>query len=144
MSESLDATVAQLRKAATTAVRTGKVDASPSHPNADLLVLCALILDLRAKYDAIDREARTMPSPYVGNPAFDAELAKRNAVKRACMSPMARVGKIAANTPAGVYAKAMVLRASYGTAPQLALSIARDLVNCPGLRSALWPAGEAV
>jgi hypothetical protein len=57
---------------------------------------------------------------------------------------MARVGKIAANTAAGVYVKAMVLRASYGTAPQLALSIARDLVNCPGLRSALWPAGEAI
>jgi hypothetical protein len=142
MSESLDAAVAQLRKVAAIAARTGNAPASPPHPDADLLQLCATILDMRAEYDAIDREARKMPGPYRGNPNFDAELDKRDRVKRACMAPMARVGKVAATTAAGVYAKAMVLRASHG-APQLALSIAEDLVSCPGLRSALWPVGEA-
>jgi hypothetical protein len=56
--------------------------------------------------------------------------------------PLARIKKIKATTAAGIYAKAAIVRASRTGAADLAISLAQDLLDCPGLRAALWPAGE--
>jgi hypothetical protein len=56
--------------------------------------------------------------------------------------PIARITKIEAKTAAGIYAKAMVVRASRTGAALLAMSLARDLIACPGLRESLWPATQ--
>ena len=53
-----------------------------------------------------------------------------------------RIRKMKATTAAGIYAKAAVVRASKTGAAELAMSLAEDLLTCPGLRSALWPATE--
>lgn len=141
MSGTLDSVVFQLRAIATQAAMTGQVAEAAPHPDAELLTLCATVLDLSAKADAIDREARRLyyPADY---PKFKAEIAKREGAKGERRSPMMRICKFSAKTAAGVYAKALVLRDCGGTAPALALSIADDLANCPGLRSSLWPAEQ--
>jgi hypothetical protein len=135
--------VSRLRDAACQAAKGGAIAESAPHPDAELLELCAKVLDLRAEYSAIDREARKMSDPpFMGNPAFAAEMQKRDEVKDSCRAPMARLCKFQAKTAAGIYAKAHVLRVSHGGAPRLALSVAEDLINCPGLRASLWPATE--
>jgi hypothetical protein len=53
-----------------------------------------------------------------------------------------RIRKMKATTAAGIYAKAAVVRASATGAADLAKSLAEDLLDCPGLRASLWPAGE--
>ncbi len=47
-------------------------------------------------------------------------------------------------TPAGIYAKALLVRSSTTGATELAMSLAIDLLDCPGLRESLWPAASAV
>ena len=134
--------VARLRQLARTAARSGEVMSTEPHPDAALLELCATILDLRAEHDAVDREARKMPNPHMGNPAFEVEMEKRDRLRDAWRTPLARVGKFKSKTACGVYAKAHILRMSRGHSPVLALSIADDLATCPGLRALLWPAAE--
>jgi hypothetical protein len=133
--------VSRLREAARQAVKGGAIAQSASHPDAELLELCAKVLDLRAECAAIDREARKMPIPFMNNPAFEAEIKKRDEVHNSLRTPLARLCKFRAKTAAGIYAKAHVLRVSVH-APKLALSVAEDLINCPGLRASLWPATE--
>ena len=55
---------------------------------------------------------------------------------------LGRIRKIKATTAAGIYAKAAIVRASKTGAADLAMSLAQDLLDCPGLRASLWPAGE--
>jgi len=132
--------VARLRDAACQAVKVGAIAEGAPHPDAELLELCAKVLDLRAEHDAIDREARKMPDAFVDNPAFKAEMDKRDNVTNSWRTPLARISKFPAKTAVGIYAKAHVLRIGRGDAPRLALSLAEDLVRCPGLRASLWPA----
>jgi hypothetical protein len=51
--------------------------------------------------------------------------------------------KIKATTAAGIFAKALAVRSSKSGAADLGVSLAQDLLDCPGLRASLWPAGEA-
>lgn len=138
----LQPAIERLRELARSAARGDKVPEAAPHPDAELLELCALVLDLRAKAESIDREARrTMgPRASMDNPAFAAEMEKRHEAQNRLRSPMARVCKFSAKTAAGVYSKALVLRASYGQAPRLAVSLVEDLVGNPTLRTAIWPA----
>ncbi len=114
----------------------------PPHPDAALLDLCASYLDLSAEAEAISREARKQPSPYMDNPQFAAAMAQRDAKRAAAKLVLGRLGKTAASTAAGVYAKATIIvtQNGYMTAPRFMLSLAADLVNAPGLRAVLWPA----
>jgi hypothetical protein len=57
---------------------------------------------------------------------------------------MYRIRKLKATTAAGIYAKAAVVRASRTGAADLAMSLAQDLLDCPGLRASLWPGQEGV
>lgn len=131
--------IEKLRALAAEAVKSGSVTEPEPHPDADLLTLCMTILEGHAEADAIYREALRNFCNDIANSAFAAEMQKRDAAQDRLRSPMARVGKIAAKTAPGVYAKALVLRECGGTASKLAVSVANDLINCPGLRSVLWP-----
>ncbi len=51
-----------------------------------------------------------------------------------------KIRKMKATTAAGIFAKAMIVRASKTGAAGLAMSLAEDLIACPGLRESLWPA----
>jgi hypothetical protein len=53
--------------------------------------------------------------------------------------PLMAISKLKATTAAGIYAKAMVVRASKTGASGLAMTLAADLLDCPGLRASLWP-----
>jgi hypothetical protein len=55
-------------------------------------------------------------------------------------SVLNKITKLRATTAAGIYAKAMIVRTSKTGAAGLAMSLAQDLLDCPGLRSSLWPA----
>ncbi len=136
------AAVDRIRKIAAEAAHSGAVSEAPRHPDAELLALCAKVIDLRAEERALARETRNIKSLYITNPKFAAEIEKRGIVEAARRSPMMLIPKIPAKTAAGIYAKATVLRLSHGTAPRLAQSLAEDLTTCPGLRKVLWPAGE--
>jgi hypothetical protein len=138
----LRSVVGQLRDLASKAASNGKVTQSAPHPDAELLELCAKALDFRAEYEAIWREARKLQPSNMTNPAYEAEIKKAQQIDKAGRSPMMRISRIPAKTAAGVYAKAQVLLATYA-APKLGASLASDLVTLPGLRSVLWPAGEA-
>jgi hypothetical protein len=115
----------------------------PPRPDAELLELCAKVFDLRAQHDAILREARKLPRAYMDNPAFRAEMKRRDACVTAWRTPLVRIGKIPSKTGAGVYAKAMLIGIYYSTAPMLAVSLVKDLIGNPALRAALWPAEPA-
>jgi hypothetical protein len=56
---------------------------------------------------------------------------------------LSRIRKLRAVTGAGIYAKALVLRASRTGSPELAKSMAEDLIAYAGLRAMLWPAERA-
>jgi hypothetical protein len=61
---------------------------------------------------------------------------------KSARAPLGRIRKMKATTAAGIFAKAAVVRASKTGAADLAMSLAEDLLDCPGLRAAVWPAGE--
>jgi hypothetical protein len=138
--------VVGLRLLAATAALTGRETVAPAepHPDAELLNACATYLDLCADANAIDREARKQPGQHVGNPQFDAARVRSREKEAEAKRILNRLGKMRAATAAGVYAKAtiVVTRRGYMSAPNFMLSLADDLVNCPGLRAAVWPAGE--
>jgi hypothetical protein len=69
-------------------------------------------------------------------------LAEYNAGIKSSKPMLGRIRKIKATTPAGIYAKAAIVRASKTGAQDLAMSLAQDLLDCPGLRASLRPAGE--
>ena len=135
--------VARLRDLARTAAASGKHRHAAPTPDAELLELCSQVMDRRAEHDSIDREARKMTRAFMTNPAFAAEMKKKDALVAKWRSPLSRISKFEAKTAAGVYAKAHILRMSFGCAPRLAQSLADDLVNCAGLRAHLWPAEGA-
>lgn len=139
----LQPAIERLRELARSAAGSGKVPEAPQHPDAELLELCATVLNPRAEAASIDREARRSMGRNAtrDNPAFVAEMEKRNEAMRKLRSPMARVCRFSAKTPSGLYSKALVLRASYGGAVQLTLSLVDDLLRNPALRAALWAAG---
>jgi hypothetical protein len=58
-------------------------------------------------------------------------------------TPLLRaIAKIPALTPAGIYAKALIVKGSKGGAAGLAKTLAEDLIACRELRESLWPAPE--
>jgi hypothetical protein len=57
---------------------------------------------------------------------------------------LSKAKKLKATTAAGIYAKALIVRSSKSGARLLAMSLADDLIACPGLRESLWSAGEGV
>jgi hypothetical protein len=116
----------------------------PIHPDAALLDLCgdalhALIESNRAKIErnkilwvrSITEEERQRDKEL---------LAVMSAADARARSILRRARKLRATTPAGVYAKALIVRTSMTGAAEFAMSLAEDMIACEGLRQSLWPA----
>ena len=116
----------------------------PVNADWELLDLCADALHFAKAADRASEHWRgTLPGGARGGlaekEAYDAKrLAQSELTKR-----VRRAGKMKATTPAGIYAKAMLVRYGTETAAILAMSLAEDLVECEALRLTLWPAGGA-
>lgn len=114
-----------------------------------LLDLCATALH-HLSYAQKAYDARDINAGYFG----ESSEAQKSAVRAENARPyseycageqrgkpnLTAIRKIKATTAAGIYAKAMVVRASKTGAKLLAMSLAEDLIACPGLRESLWPA----
>ena len=133
-----------------------------AHPDAALLDLCAEALHLlthaarareagrallhgdaehqgrggRSAADALGESLRQAQARAEWEALFDD--ASRGITKAKPL--LSRIRKLRAGTGAGIYAKAMVLRASISGAPYLAVSLAEDLIACKELRATLFPA----
>jgi hypothetical protein len=72
--------------------------------------------------------------------AKDVAYDRERALTTAAVRLLRRAGKLRATTPAGVYAKALLVRSSLTGASTLARSLADDLIACDDLRQTLpWP-----
>jgi hypothetical protein len=126
----------------------------PVTPDAALLDLCAEALHLfaRARETLAAREAIHWPpeslysddSLMAGPRAEQRRLSEEHErlIKQA-KPILSKIRKLHCATPAGIYAKALVVRSSRTGAPLLAMSLAEDhLIACQELRASLWPASE--
>jgi len=112
----------------------------PSHDDRELLELSADALQLiKIERDIVnafkDQLARNDPNRNAAQNGQD----HREARIRTCHL-LRRIGKIPARTPAGLFAKAALVRASKSGAAVLASSMANDMIQTHALRSAIWPA----
>jgi hypothetical protein len=123
------------------------------HPDHALLDLCAETLHLRRRSVELRRQRELLPGRFGTPPATPAQNhlraeidAERDAADARAMQLTRRAAKLPAITPAGIYAKALVVRASRSAAAVLAMSLADELIACRSLRQSLWPAleGETV
>jgi len=122
----------------------------PPHPDAALLDLCSEALHW-AKQAA---EALSAYHAHLKAHAVqrwtDSDRADSNELHKAWQDPANRVRplltcarKLRATTPAGIYAKALIVSISRTGAECLSMSLAQDLIASPAIRASIWPA-EAV
>jgi hypothetical protein len=136
-------TIARLREIAALSVDHLVTEGSV-HQDHKLLLLCAEALSLIDKSD-LYREERQ--SQFDGREWTDEKRKRSDVVleqarelSTAAASLIKRARKLKATTPAAVYAKALVVRASLSGAAGLGQSLAEDLIACEGLRQTLiWP-----
>jgi hypothetical protein len=141
--------IARLRKIATTSADNALTE-GPVNADRQLLDLCAEALHALVH---AERAYHSRDWSHLGDKMTEAEhhaLRLKNSElmgeyedgRKSAKPAMARIRKMKATTAAGIYAKAAVVRASKTGAADLAMSLAQDLLDCPGLRASLWPAGE--
>jgi len=112
----------------------------PVHPDHVLLDLCGDALHLVRAAQALDERWRALRSRGPDRAERDRLFEQAGTLSRQASGFMRRAKKIKATTAAGVFAKALLVRASRTGAAELAMTLAEDLINCPGLRASLWPA----
>ncbi len=128
--------MAQLKHIALTSADNALTE-GPVNPDRLLLDLCAETLHVLVHAERTYAANKAAPTPdYLGS------WKQRQGEIGSAKPAMARIRKMKATTAAGIYAKAAVVRASKTGAADLAMSLAQDLLDCPGLRAALWPAPE--
>lgn len=118
----------------------------PVNPDHELLELCADALHHLGHAQKADDARRD--TPYGATDAEHKAYHARNeglyeewkAGEARGKPYLPNITKLKAQTAAGIYAKAAVVKASKTGAACLARSLAEDLLACPGLREALWPA----
>ncbi len=118
--------------------------------NADrlLLDLCAEITHgLKVRNTAWERRRNLPPAVFTGKTreeaaAIDDARRVSDRADKNYSAMLRAAAKIKATTAAGIYAKAMAVRASTTGAANLAMSLAEDPLAAPGLRASLWPAQE--
>lgn len=120
----------------------------PVHPDHKLLELCADALHY------FKQSERALAARQFTNWVVETDPAKReagleedrrllaehNAAAARGKPYLPNIRKLRAQTAAGIYAKAAVVKASRTGAADLARSLAEDLLAVPGLREVLWPA----
>jgi hypothetical protein len=140
------AAIAQLKQIATTSADNALTE-GPVNADRVLLDLCAetlhALVHAERSYHARDWSHGKTEAELNAWRVRDAELmGEYHAGIKSAKPAMGRIRKMKATTAAGIYAKAAVVRASKTGAADLAMSLAQDLLDCPGLRASLWPAGE--
>lgn len=141
-------TMAQLKRIAATSADNALTE-GPVNPDRLLLDLCAETLHAlvhaekarRAGHEVFQRDLRHETAENLRS-VWKSHYADAHSGTKSAKPAMGRIRKIKATTAAGIYAKAAVVRASKTGAADLAMSLAQDLLDCPGLRASLWPAGE--
>jgi len=108
-----------------------------------LLDLCSDALHALKHAEKIHKEWRSLwdsdrPLKDETRARCEALHAEQNSLENQAKQIMYRAKKMPAKTPAGIYAKAMLVRASVTGAAHLAMSLAEDMVNCKELRAVLW------
>jgi hypothetical protein len=120
----------------------------PVNPDYKLLDLCAEIGYRRKLADAASKRRSAAPWAHwmCKTPEQKLEYAEANAENESASKGyshlLRQASKLQATTAAGIYAKAIAVRASKTGSQLLAMSLAEDLLACPGLRASLWPAQE--
>jgi hypothetical protein len=140
------AAMTRLREIATTSADNALTE-GPVNADRHLLDLCAetlhALVHAERSYNARDWGPGMTDAEVKAWRAQDAVLmAEYNDGTKSAKPLLGRIRKMKATTAAGIYAKAAVVRASRTGAADLAMSLAQDLLDCPGLRASLWPAGE--
>jgi hypothetical protein len=142
------AAMMRLREIATTSAD-NLIGEGPVNADRILLDLCAEALHrvihaerAMAARETIWGQTRTKAEDAALRAKNDDLYAEYNAGVKSAKPMLYHIKKIKATTAAGIYAKAAIVRASKTGAADLAMSLAQDLLDCPGLRAALWPAGE--
>jgi hypothetical protein len=140
--------IAQLKRIATTSADNALTE-GPVNADRQLLHLCAdalhALVHAERSYHSRDWMHLSNLTKAEEHAARlrDAELmGEYDAGRKSAKPALIRIRKMKATTAAGIYAKAAVVRASKTGAADLAMSLAQDLLDCPGLRASLWPAGE--
>jgi hypothetical protein len=123
----------------------------PVHPDHQLLDACSEAMHLfkQAKAARTERHAASLEQADRRVSAEELRLdkalfARWQDLDAQGAAVLRRAKKLRAVTPAGIYAKALLVRSTKTGAREMAMSLAEDLINCPGLRSTLWPATEGV
>jgi len=110
------------------------------NPDAELLEQADELLAWLKRRNAALDEMRS--SALVSSASWEKS---KGAYLEACgviSSRLRAMGKLRARTPAGIYAKALLVRGSQSGAAGLLASLANDLIDSPELRAALWPVGS--
>jgi hypothetical protein len=138
--------MARLRQIALTSADNALTE-GPVNADRQLLDLCAealhALVHAERAYSSRDHDilGKKTKAELEAWRAKDVELmGQYNDGKQSARPKLIRIRKIKATTAAGIYAKAAVVRASATGAADLAMSLAQDLLDCPGLRASLWPA----
>lgn len=146
-SPELGATIERLKAIADQATH-ALLTEGPVHPDYKLLDLCAEIGYRRKFADAADKRRSAAPAaPWMcKTPEQALEMAEakndEEMAGKKYSHLLREAAKLRATTAAGIYAKAIAVRASRTGAQLLAISLADDLIACPGLRESLWSARE--
>jgi len=135
-------TIAQLKALADRSTDAA-LSEGPVSPDRVLLDLCAAALHLlrhagamEAEWRASDRHSADVSAAEKTRLAAVWEEAQD--LERQARRSMWRAKKLQAQTPAGIYAKAMLVRCSKTGAADMAMSLAEDMVACRSLRELLW------
>jgi hypothetical protein len=141
------AAIAQLRQIAATSADNALTE-GPVNADRLLLDLCAealhSLVHAERAYTSRDKEwviAKTDAEMHAARAKDTGLMDEYYSGIESAKPAMGRIRKMKATTAAGIYAKAAVVRASKTGAADLAMSLAEDLLACPGLRATLWPAG---
>lgn len=137
--------IARLREIAANSADRLLLADGPPHPDAALLDLCAEIAYRRKIAEQARQNWHEGFIPKYKRGAVEEAQQKaldqaRDDADHAFSHLLRKAAKMPATTAAGIYAKALAVRSSKTGAATLAMSLANDLIACPGLRMSLWPA----
>ena len=119
----------------------------PPHPDAALLDLCSEALHWHRQAADAKSAHHAYKEAVAGQAWTDADRASSHelylawdALEHKVTLLLSRARKLRATTPAGIYAKALIVSVSRSGAPLLSMSLAQDLIASPAIRASLWPA----
>jgi len=110
-------------------------------PDHNLLLTCDHIIMARRQSDQLWDEYKSLNFS-LKNPDRDRLYDEWKRTERLVKSALLKLRKLSATTPAGIFAKAVVVSRTGSTAAMVAVSLANDLLASPALRQAVWPAAD--